>query len=146
MPIPMPQKYMSPEGGIGKIANYQDTQIDTKFAGEAIPFGCPLEATEGNVSKYSTGVFFGVAVAKNYVNEIPYDNGDKVGEYLVAQPVSVLRKGTIWVKAADDVKESELAIPDGTGFKTTATKADAIGTFQSTAQAGNLVKLQINLP
>ena len=146
MTIPMPRKYMDAEGGIGKIANYQGTQMDTKFSGEVIPFGSPLEAIGSEVKMFSTGVFFGVAVAKNFVDEIPYDNGDKVGEYRLKQPVPVLRKGTIWVKATEDVVESEQAMPSDDGFKKATGIADAVGIFQSSAAAGNLVMLQINLP
>lgn len=146
MTIPLPRKYMDPELGIGKLANYQSTQADTKVSTEKIPFGSPVEATENTVKVLADGTFFGVAIAENYAKEITYDNVEKVGEYPVNKPVAVLRKGSIWVKAVEDVKESEPATATADGFKKATTAEETIGVFQSTAQADGLVMLQINLP
>lgn len=145
MPIPYPEKYMQPELGLGKLANYQNTQADTKVAGESIPFGSPVEATGGEVKAFATGTFFGIALADNFVKEIGYDGADKVGEYPKSKPVPILRKGSIWIKVTEDVEESEPAAATTGGFKV-GTTGDTIGIFQSTAQAGGLAILQINLP
>lgn len=146
MTIPLPRKYMDPELGIGKLANYQSTQADTKVSAEKIPFGSPVEASENTVKVLAEGAFFGVAIAENYAKEITYDNAEKVGEYHVNKPVAVLRKGSIWVKATEDVKESEPAAAVAGGFAKATTAEETIGVFQSTAQADGLVMLQINLP
>lgn len=109
MSIPLPEKYMRPEGGIGKLANLQSVQADTLYASEEIPYGSPIAATEGMASVYATENFHGVAIADNFAKEIPYDNGEKEGAYPAHKPVAVLRKGSIWVKVDDDVKENEKA-------------------------------------
>lgn len=146
MSIPLPQKYMRPEGGIGKLANTQATQADTLIASEKIPYGSPIAATNGEAATFSTGDFFGVAIAQDYAEEITYDNAEKVGAYPIHKPVAVLRKGSIWVKVDEDVVMNEKAAASATGFKKSVDATDAIGIFQSSAQAGGLAVLQINLP
>lgn len=146
MSIPLPEKYMRPEGGIGKLANLQGTQADTLYADEEVPYGSPVAASEGKATVFDTDNFFGVAIADNFAKEIPYENGEKEGSYPYGKPVAVLRKGSIWVKATEDVKQNEKAAVESGGFKKAATPDEAIGVFQSTAQAGALVVLQINLP
>jgi len=145
MPIPLPEKYMRPEGGIGKLANYQGTQADTLVAAEKIPYGAPIQATEGEARVYSDS-FFGVAIADNVAKEIAYDGADKVGEYAAFKPVAVLRKGSIWVKVTADVKQNEAAAATATGFKPVGEDETAVGVFQTSAQANGLAVLQINLP
>ncbi|GGC98093.1 structural cement protein Gp24 [Enterococcus wangshanyuanii] len=146
MTIPYPEKYMKKELGIGKRANYQDVEVNTKFSSEKIPFGSPVEAEEDKVKVLADGRFYGVAMADNYSDEIPYDNGEKVGQYTVDKPVPILRKGAIWVKASEDVKESEPAAATATGFKVATASDPIVGVFESTAQAGGLVVIKINLP
>ena len=145
MAIPLPEKYMRPEGGIGKLANYQAVQADTLVAAEAIPYGAPVQATEGEARKFQNS-FFGVAIADNYVNEISFDGKDKVGEHAAYKPVAVLRKGSIWVKVTADVKENEDATVTAAGFKEAGADDAVVGSFQSSAQANGLAILQINLP
>lgn len=146
MTIPLPKKYMQAELGRGKLANYQNTQADTRIAAEKISYGAPVEALENKVSVLSDGKFFGVAIAENFTAEIPYDNGEKIGEYQINQPISVLRKGSVWVNAVEDVKESEPAAATAEGFKKASEDDEIVGIFQTTAQENNLVILQINLP
>lgn len=146
MTIPLPEKYMRPEGGVGKLANYQSTQADTLVAGAAIPYGAPVSAVDGVASVFTTGDLFGVAIAQEYAKEIPYGDGEKVGEYPKSKPVPVLRKGSIWVKVSDDVVQNEKATVDASGFKKAVAEEVVVGVFQSTASANGLAILQINLP
>lgn len=146
MTIPLPEKYMRPEGGVGKLANYQSTQADTLVAGAAIPYGSPVSAVDGVASVFTTGDLFGVIIAQEYAKEIPYGDGEKVGEYPKSKPVPVLRKGSIWVKVSDDVVQNEKATVNASGFKKAAPEETVIGVFQSTASANGLAILQINLP
>lgn len=148
MTIPLPTKYMQPELGIGKLANYQGTQADSKVIGvDKVLFGQGVEVAENVAKPYSTGIFFGVAIAKNYVDEIKFNDDGKVGEYRKAEMVPVLRKGSIWVQVDNDVKEGEQAKVTTTGNFDVAVAGDTvIGIFQSTAQQDGLAILQINLP
>ena len=152
MTIPYPQKYMAPELGIGKLANYQNTQADSKAVGtNSIKFGQAVQVTESIAAPYTTGNFFGVALAKNYVDEIKFNDDKKTGEYRQGEMVAVLRKGSIWVQVDEDVKEGEYASVKATGnFGSVSTAEDStdkpIGIFQTSAQAGSLAILQINLP
>ena len=148
MTIPIPTKYMQPELGIGKLANYQGTQSDSKVIGtDKVLFGQGVEVVENVAKPYSTGVFFGVSIAKNFVDEIKFDDNTKVGEFRKGEMVAVLRKGSIWVKVDNDVKEGEQAKVVATGnFDVAATGDAVIGIFQSTAQRDGLAVLQINLP
>ncbi|MFS7421788.1 hypothetical protein AB6878_06385 [Carnobacterium maltaromaticum] len=53
MTIPYPQKYMAPELGIGKLANYQNTQADSKAVGtNSIKFGQAVQVTESIAAPY----------------------------------------------------------------------------------------------
>lgn len=146
MTIPLPEKYMRPEGGVGKLANYQSTQADTLVAGAAIPYGSPVSAVDGVASVFTTGDLFGVVIAQEYAKEIPYGDGEKVGEYPKSKPVPVLRKGSIWVKVSDDVVQNEKATVNASGFKKAVAEEVVVGVFQSTASANGLAILQINLP
>lgn len=146
MTIPLPEKYMRPEGGVGKLANYQSTQADTLVAGAAIPYGSPVSAVDGVASVFTTGDLFGVVIAQEYAKEIPYGDGEKVGEYPKGKPVPVLRKGSIWVKVSDDVVQNEKATVNASGFKKAVAEEVVVGVFQSTASANGLAILQINLP
>lgn len=152
MTIPYPQKYMAPELGIGKLANYQNTQADSKAVGtNSIKFGQAVQVTESIAAPCTTGNFFGVALAKNYVDEINFNDDSKTGLYRQGEMVAVLRKGSIWVQVDEDVKEGELASVKPTGnFSVASTAEDStdkpIGIFQTSAQADGLAILQINLP
>lgn len=151
MAIPVGQQYMSAEGGLGKLANYQSTQADSKGVGEtAVKFGQAVQVSNGAAAPLTDGDFFGVVIAKNFVPEITA--GEKVGSYKKGEAAPVLRKGSIWVTADEDVTEGQKAAANkATGnflpsTSATATKTEAIGTFQSTALAGGVAILQINLP
>ena len=153
MTIPVGQEYMRPEGGIGKLANYQDTQADTMGVGPAaIKFGQAVQTADGEIAAplAAEGVFLGVAIAKDYVKEIT--NGVKTGVYNQYEALPVLRKGTIWVEVDEDVTKGQAAVANtATGnflpsSTVITTKTEKIGSFQSTAIAGDVAMLQINLP
>ena len=148
MSIPLPEKYMKAELGIGKLANYQGTQADSKVIGtDEVSFGQGVEVSEHIAKPYAGGVFFGVALAKNYVDEISFNKDEKVGIYRKSEMVPVLRKGSVWVKVDNDVKEGEQAkVTTAGNFDVAATGDTVIGSFQSTAAKGGLAILQINLP
>lgn len=152
MAIQIGQEYMRPEGGIGKLANYQDTQSDTAAVGAVtIKFGQAVQVDEDVAVPLTTGgSLFGIAIAKDYVAEITA--GAKTGVYNQYEALPVLRKGTIWVEVDEDVKSGQTALantvtgnflPSNTVL---TTKTEKIGSFQSTAYAGDVAMLQINLP
>lgn len=149
MSIPTGQEYMMPELGLGKIASYQRSQVDSAAVKKDINFGQAVQVVDDEASPLTTGNFYGVAVAKNYVDEY---TDDKVGVYKPSEAVPVLRQGTITVIVDEDVKSGEKAVvnTDTSNFlpSTTAktTKTEVIGVFKSTTSSDGLAKLEINLP
>ncbi|MBC1935186.1 hypothetical protein HCA69_02325 [Listeria grandensis] len=150
MSIPVGQKYMKPEGGPGKLANYQGTKADSTAAGDEIRPGAAVQVVEEVSSPLKDGgSFYGVAIAQNFTTTF---RADKNGNYSKYDAVPVLREGTIWVEVDEDVKASEKAVAntDTANFlpSTTSktTKTEVIGMFKTTAHAGNLAQLEINLP
>ena len=152
MTIQIGQEYMKPEGGIGKLANYQDTQADTAAVGTtSVKFGQAVQVDEDVAGPLTAGGnLFGVAIAKDYVAEITA--GAKTGTYKQYEALPVLRKGTIWVEVDEDVKSGQAALANTAtgnflpGTTAIETKTEKIGSFQSTAIAGDVAMLQINLP
>ncbi|EAH1856296.1 TPA_asm: hypothetical protein GEK33_02350 [Listeria monocytogenes] len=149
MSIPTGQEYMMPELGLGKIASYQRSQVDSAAVKKDINFGQAVQVIDDEASPLTTGDFYGVAVAKNYVDEY---TDDKAGVYKPSEAVPVLRQGTITVIVDEDVKSGEKAVvnTDTSNFlpSTTAktTKTEVIGVFKSTTSSDGLAKLEINLP
>ncbi|EHQ6906528.1 hypothetical protein KIX55_002305 [Listeria monocytogenes] len=149
MSIPTGQEYMMPELGLGKIASYQRSQVDSAAVKKDINFGQAVQVIDDEASPLTTGDFYGVAVAKNYVDEY---TDDKAGVYKPSEAVSVLRQGTITVIVDEDVKSGEKAVVNtatsnflpSTTAKTT--KTEVIGVFKSTTSSDGLAKLEINLP
>lgn len=156
MTIPYPEKYMKPELGVGKLANYQDVQADSLVVGDGgLGFGVGVQVKEDVATTYQDGPFYGVTYAKNYVDEIPFGDVEKIGIYKEHEMVPILRKGSIWVKVNEDVLAGENAkvIAGGAFGKATVSTDPAtspsdtvIGTFKTTASTGGLAVLQINLP
>ncbi|HHR1949180.1 TPA: structural cement protein Gp24 [Listeria monocytogenes] len=140
---------MMPELGLGKIASYQRSQVDSAAVKKDINFGQAVQVIDDEASPLTTGDFYGVAVAKNYVDEY---TDDKAGVYKPSEAVSVLRQGTITVIVDEDVKSGEKAVVNtatsnflpSTTAKTT--KTEVIGVFKSTTSSDGLAKLEINLP
>lgn len=150
MPIPIGQQYMNPEVGLGKIASYQDVQADSALVGEELPFGAPVEFSDGVAKKLTaSGDFYGITIAKEYVPEL---FGDKDGKYDEKEMVPVLRRGTICVQVAEDVVSGEKAVVDTTkgqfvpSDSTSTTISAVVGVFKTTAQAEGLAHVEINLP
>ncbi|HAB8730443.1 TPA_asm: hypothetical protein GYS69_14230 [Listeria monocytogenes] len=150
MSIPAGQEYMMPELGLGKIASYQRSQVDSAAVKKDINFGQAVQVVDDEASPLEdTGDFYGVAVTKNYVDEY---TDDKVGVYKPSEAVPVLRQGTITVIVDEDVKSGEKAVVNtatsnflpSTTAKTT--KTEVIGVFKSTTSRDGLAKLEINLP
>ncbi|EAC9521781.1 hypothetical protein A0T35_00435 [Listeria monocytogenes] len=149
MSIPTGQEYMMPELGLGKIASYQRSQVDSAAVKKDINFGQAVQVIDEEASPLTTGDFYGVAVAKNYVDEY---TDDKAGVYKPSEAVPVLRQGTITVIVDEDVKAGEKAVVNtatsnflpSTTAKTT--KTEVIGVFKSTTSRDGLAKLEINLP
>lgn len=150
MTIPVGQEYMDPNIGIGKLANYQDTQADSALASEIIAFGSPVQFSDGVAKKLTKeGDLYGIAIAKEFVPDISVE---KVGNYLPKEMVPVLRRGTICVAVSEDVVSGEKAVVDidlgqftssGTAKEN---KSEVIGVFKTTAQADGLAHVEINLP
>ncbi|EOD5196327.1 hypothetical protein ACRXOI_000678 [Listeria monocytogenes] len=140
---------MMPELGLGKIASYQRSQVDSAAVKKDINFGQAVQVIDDEASPLTTGDFYGVAVAKNYVDEY---TDDKAGVYKPSEAVPVLRQGTITVIVDEDVKSGEKAVVNtatsnflpSTTAKTT--KTEVIGVFKSTTSSDGLAKLEINLP
>ncbi|EIY5769568.1 hypothetical protein MM640_000463 [Listeria monocytogenes] len=149
MSIPTGQEYMMPELGLGKIASYQRSQVDSAAVKKDINFGQAVQVIDDEASPLTIGDFYGVAVAKNYVDEY---TDDKAGVYKPSEAVPVLRQGTITVIVDEDVKSGEKAVVNtatsnflpSTTAKTT--KTEVIGVFKSTTSSDGLAKLEINLP
>jgi hypothetical protein len=162
MPINSYEQYMTPETGKGKLASYHDEHAETFGAGADIPWGLALKQSPDDpdkVLKYdgaAGSAFVGVAVANHFAGEYRVDDvstGEITGTaYPTGQPVTVLRRGIIWVEVLEDVIRGKQAVVDNeTGdFRqkgsATATVSDTVGVFRTTAQAGNLAQLEINLP
>ncbi|EAF0489160.1 hypothetical protein CY679_02155 [Listeria monocytogenes] len=149
MSIPTGQEYMMPELGLGKIASYQRSQVDSAAVKKDINFGQAVQVIDDEASPLTTGDFYGVAVAKNYVDEY---TDDKVGVYKPSEAVPVLRQGTITVIVDEDVKSGEKAVvnKDTSNFLPSTTaktnKTEVVGVFKSTTSSEGLAKLEINLP
>lgn len=162
MPILSYEQYMTPETGKGKLASYHDEHAETFGAGSDIPWGLALKQSPDDpdkVLKYDGAdgsSFVGVAIANHFageyrVNEVSTDPITGTF-YATGQPVSVLRRGIIWVEVLEDVVRGKQAVVDNAtgnfrqeGSATTEV-SEAIGVFKTTAQSGNLAQLEINLP
>lgn len=162
MPIFSYEQYMAQETGKGKLASYHDEHAETYSASEDIAWGLAVQnnaADPDKIDVYDGTVangFVGVAIANHFageyrVNDVSTDPITGTS-YVAGQPVSTLRRGIIWVEVLEDVIKGKQAVVDNTtgNFRqkgsATATVSDAIGVFKTSAQAGNLAQLEINLP
>lgn len=151
--IPRPQMYMDPNIGLGKIADIRHTEVDSAVAAGVVAAGAAVQMSSRAVTTVSDGKFYGVAVAKDYVDNL--DDSPQTSKYKAKQMVPVLRKGTINVAITADVAEGQPAAVDGTtgNFKPAADADTIVGTFKTAgkfvandATAGSTAQLQINLP
>ncbi|RAS75237.1 structural cement protein Gp24 [Priestia endophytica] len=145
-------KYMDEATSKGKLANYQDYSADTKAAAEVIPFGVMTELTgDGKTVKvFEGGKPYGIAMAQEVHDWVTQADDQK---YKTKSPVSVARKGVLWVEALEDVSMTDGVVVDPTtgNFRpadTTTTGVVALpsAAFKTNAKAGGLVQLEINLP
>ncbi|WP_240415019.1 structural cement protein Gp24 [Paenibacillus periandrae] len=153
MPISSYPQYMSEVGGKGTLALYPEHHADTVAASATIPWGKAVQYTATNKNKgevyAGTRKVIGVAMANHYAE---YRTTTTVGEYVVGDAVSALRKGCIWVEVLEDVVKGDLAVADNTtgNFRPsttgTATISAIVGEFKSSALANGLAILELNLP
>lgn len=148
--MPKPSMNMDPNLEIGKIATIQDTEVDSGVATAEIVPGAAIEMTDGGVATVGEGKLYGIAVAKDYVDDL--DVVKHTGNYAAGAMVPVLRKGSIVVGITADVTNGAQAAVDGTtgNFKPAGVEDTAVGTFKSTvtynAETATTAVLQINLP
>ncbi len=156
MPITDYPQYMDEPLGLGRIGLYPEHRADTLAAAETIPWGAAVQyAANPNRGEVYDGArpFRGVAIAGHHAEyRVANVNDDIVGQHAQFDPVSVLRKGAIWVKVLEDTDKGDGAVadqttgnfrPDGTA---TTTVSGVIGEFKTAALANGLALLEINLP
>ena len=141
---------MAKELGDGVLGEYPNAQADSKVANEAINFGVPVQLVSGSdvkVENFSGGTFYGIALARKIGNDAYGADG-----YETAEPVSVLRKGTVWVTATEAVAAGQKAVLDNSAgtflpADTAVTPVTAINAqFKTSADAGDLALLEVLLP
>ncbi|MDQ0299646.1 hypothetical protein J2S78_002066 [Salibacterium salarium] len=149
-------KYMEPAASKGKLAEYQDYRADTKAADANIDYGMAVELTgaEGTrVTTFAGGTPFGVTLAREYSDYTEDNSDDK--KYEENEPTAVIRQGTVWVEVVEDVVAGDSVYVDNdTGNFRASEQEDSstVGTrlngaaFKSSANSGELVKLEMNLP
>ncbi len=151
-------QYMQEPTGKGRIASYHDHRADTGAAAAVIDWGRAVQYNSANPNKVDTydgaaGSVVGVAISDE-VTEYRVQNVDDaiVGQYDANDPVSFLRRGRIWVEVVEDVTKGNQAVADNaTGdFRPSSTATTGIsgvvGVFKTSAVAGDLAQLEINLP
>lgn len=141
---------MSPAGGPGKLANYQDYSADTYAAKEVIPYGTAVQLNvdgTGITPLKVGGTPIGVALARD-IHDYTTNADDQ--KYLVDQPVAVVKRGNIFVTAGGDITNGAAVKVDPATGKFVATGETAIAfssaVFRSSATADSLVQIEINLP
>lgn len=144
-------QYLTPELGKGRIGQFPFHEADTLAAAKPIEWGIAVQrdATRPKraVPYDGTARFEGIVQAGS--SAANYDGPYRYEQY---EPVPVMRRGRIWVEVLEDVVEGGAAVidpttanfrPEGTA---TAGVSVAIGIFKSSATAGSLALLEINLP
>ncbi|UZH06391.1 structural cement protein Gp24 [Heyndrickxia coagulans] len=157
MPILSYEQYMPEELGKGKVASYHDHRADTEAAGAPIDWGVAVQRKaddpEHIVTYDGTGKFIGVAIANIYAEtRLPDISQGVDGHYEQYDVVPVLRRGIVFVEVLEDVIKGDEAVIDNAtgnfrpkGTATTAVSA-SVGVFKTSASAGNLAQLEVNLP
>lgn len=149
MPITNYGQYMSPAGGPGKLANFQDYAADTYGAAEVVPFGTAVQlAAGGGVTPLKAGgTPIGVAMSRG-IHDYTTNADDQ--KYEVGQPVPVMKRGNIFVVAGGDVTNGAAVKVDVATGKFVATGDAAISfpssVFRAAGTANGLVQIEINLP
>lgn len=143
-------KYMSPAGGPGKLANYQEYAADTYAAKEDIPYGAAVQlSVDGKcvTQVKAGGTPIGVALSRG-IHDYTTNADDQ--KYTVGQPVAVMKRGNVFVVAGGDVTNGAAVKVDPTTGKFVMTGDTAVtfsaSVFRAAASADNLVQIEINLP
>ena len=130
----------------GQLADGRLDHADSMAAENEIPFGCAVERgtdPEKQVKKFAGNVFTGIAM---YSPAGDLDNA----KYIEKNPVTVLRKGIIWVEVGEDVvagdKASVFNATANFGKNGTAETTAINGEFKTSATSGNVAKLEISMP
>lgn len=157
MPITNYSQYMDPVTGKGKLALYPDYRSDTEAAAGHIDWGVAVQLasdTETVQTYNGEGRFQGVAMANHFaeylVSNMSTDEVD--GYYRQGEPVSVMKKGVIWVEVLEDVAKGQNAVADNASgnFRAEGSAIEAVsgvvGVFRTSAQADGFAQLEINLP
>lgn len=154
MPITNYDQYMKESTGKGRVSLYPEHRADTLASTKAIEWGKAVQYNATNKDRGETydgtQKVVGVAIAQHFAQVTL--NNSIIGSYAENDAVSVLRKGVIWVEVLEDVKKGDLAVADNvTGdFRPSGTAvaevSKSIGEFKSSATAGGLAQLEINLP
>ncbi|MFF5994273.1 hypothetical protein AAGS61_05900 [Lysinibacillus sp. KU-BSD001] len=150
MPITEYGQYMSPAGGPGKLANYQEYAADTYAAKEVIPFGAAVQLSmdgKGVTPVKTGGTPIGIALSRG-IHDYTTNADDQ--KYVVGQPVPVVKRGNIFVVAGGDVTNGAAVKVDPATSKFVATGETAVAfgsaVFRANATADALVQIEINLP
>jgi hypothetical protein len=153
MPITNYDKYMPVAGKAGQLANYQDYSADTYAATEVIPYGAAVQLTvdgTGITVLKTGGTPIGVALAQNIHDWVLNADDQKYNQY---DPTTVVKKGTIWVEAGEDIIAGKSVNVNPANNKFYPSDTATVGTisfpsakFKTSATANQLVQVEINLP
>ena len=151
----------------GLVADIRTAILESFAAETELNFGMATVAgtnPEKQVKKPSTAgeVFRGITVAEWTMEQkltgAPASTTDSIGKFIQYDMVPILRRGLIWVKVIQDVIVDDAAYfmhsspaPADNGYfrkDTAGGQADLVptGVFRSSALAGELALLEINLP
>ena len=137
---------LTEQGFAGQVATLGNVERITLTAGGDIAFGKAVARVTTDPEKITVlnatdSILAGVAVMKNTnVSGTPYKEND---------PVIVLRKGAIWMKAKVAVIKGEKAYIDhatGDATNSATDSTDTKGEFLSSAAAGEMAIVDINIP
>lgn len=137
----------------GMIADLQPHTTVSAAAEGAIPFASAvIPGTDAEkqvkIPTATSQTFRGVALSTWAQEQVA-----GVGQYKDTDAVNIMKKGVVWVYVNGNVLVDQAAFFVYTGadvgkFRADATDADAVptGVFRSSANSGELAKLEINLP
>lgn len=138
---------------VGLLYDNEPYTMVNAAAEGAIPFGSAVVAgtdaeKQVKVPTATSQVFRGITISTWAQEQIAGD-----GQYLDTDAVNIIKKGVVWVTVNQNVLVDAPAFFIYTGadagkFRADATDADAVptGVFRLSANAGELVPLEINLP
>jgi hypothetical protein len=119
-----------PFGSVVMLGTDPNRQVKA-YAGSAAPFGIAVADFTKGFTRDANG---------NPVQVLQYNDGD---------PVAILRKGTIFVVVAGNVtagKAAKVTTTGGIVDETGSGTAIPGSVFRTSASAGNIAELEINLP